>query len=129
MIGKPWRRFLKLTKMLHAGLLHVSLLLRVARDLGLWLSLQHWGGLLNTLAVLLFLINNVRVLKLGEPAAAQGASGKVPSATTVTLRGGVSPNAALTDRAFTFRALAFFFWMNGNHRAGSRADDLFGNAA
>jgi hypothetical protein len=43
MIGKPWRRFLKLTKMLHAGLLHVSLLLRVARDLGLWLSLQHWG--------------------------------------------------------------------------------------
>jgi hypothetical protein len=53
-------------------LLHLSLLLRVAGDLGLWLSLQHWGGLLNTLAVLLFLINNVRVLKLGEPAAAQG---------------------------------------------------------
>jgi hypothetical protein len=50
---------------LHAGLLHASLLLRVTGDLGLWPSLQQWGGLLNTLAVLLFLVNNVRAVKMG----------------------------------------------------------------
>jgi hypothetical protein len=52
---------------LHAGLLHTSLLLRVAGDLGLWLSLQQWGGMLNALAVLLFLMNNVRAVKMGNP--------------------------------------------------------------
>ncbi len=48
----------------HAGLLHLSLILRVAGDLGSWLSLQQWGGLLNALAVLLFLLNNARAVKL-----------------------------------------------------------------
>jgi hypothetical protein len=50
---------------LHAGLLHLSLLLRIAGDLGLWLWLQQWGGLVNTLTVLLFLINNIRAVKAG----------------------------------------------------------------
>ena len=50
---------------LHAGLLHGSLLLRVAGDLGLWLSLQRWGGMLNVLSVLLFLISNVRTAQIG----------------------------------------------------------------
>ncbi len=49
---------------LHAGLLHLSLLARVAGDLGLWLSFQQWGGLLNGLAILLFLINNVQAVRL-----------------------------------------------------------------
>jgi hypothetical protein len=53
---------------LHAGLLHVSLLLRIAGDLGLWLLLQQWGGLLNTLTVFLFLINNIRAVKVGAAA-------------------------------------------------------------
>jgi hypothetical protein len=53
---------------LHAGLLHVSLLLRIAGDLGSWLLLQQWGGLLNTLTVLLFLINNIRAVKVGAAA-------------------------------------------------------------
>jgi hypothetical protein len=53
---------------LHAGLLHLSLLLRIAGDLGLWLSLQRWGGLLNALAILLFLFNNVRAVRLGMKA-------------------------------------------------------------
>ena len=48
---------------LHAGLLHASLLLRVAGDLGRWLSLQRWGGLLNALAVILFLLNNVYAVR------------------------------------------------------------------
>jgi hypothetical protein len=51
----------------HAGLLHVSLVLRVAGDLGWWHSLQQLGGMLNVLAVLLFLINNVRAVKIGNP--------------------------------------------------------------
>src|SRR5215470_9037611 len=50
---------------LHAGLLHGSLLLRVTGDLGLWLSLQQWGGTLNVLSVLLFLISNVRAAQIG----------------------------------------------------------------
>jgi hypothetical protein len=51
---------------LHAGLLHVSLLLRVAGDLGKWHSLQQWGGMLNVLSVLLFLMNTVRAVKIGN---------------------------------------------------------------
>jgi hypothetical protein len=58
---------------LHAGLLHLSLLLRIAGDLGLSLSLQQWGGLVNTLTLLLFLINNIRAVKVG--AAATSSSG------------------------------------------------------
>jgi hypothetical protein len=49
----------------HAGLLHVSLLLRVAGDLGAWPSLQRWGGLFNTLAVILFLANNILAVRKG----------------------------------------------------------------
>jgi hypothetical protein len=36
----------------------------VAGDIGLSPALQQWGGLFNSLAVLLFLINNVRAVKL-----------------------------------------------------------------
>mgnify|MGYP003587901707 CR=1 FL=1 len=50
---------------LHAGLLHLSLLLRIVGDLGLWLWLQQWAGLVNALTVLLFLINNIRAVKAG----------------------------------------------------------------
>jgi hypothetical protein len=50
---------------LHAGLLHISLLMRVAGDLSLLLPLQRWAGLLNVGAILLFLINNVRAVRLG----------------------------------------------------------------
>jgi hypothetical protein len=53
---------------LHASLLHLSLLLRVAGDFSLALSLQRWGGLLNGLAVLVFLVNNIRAVKLGASA-------------------------------------------------------------
>jgi hypothetical protein len=49
---------------LHAGLLHLSVLLRIGADLSLTLSLQRWGGLLNALAILLFLVNNVRAVRL-----------------------------------------------------------------
>jgi hypothetical protein len=54
---------------LHAGLLHLSLLLRIVGDLGLWPLLQQWGGLINTLTVLLFLVNNIRAIKAGTATA------------------------------------------------------------
>jgi hypothetical protein len=49
---------------LHAGLLHLSLLLRIAGDLSASLSWQRWGGLFTGVAVLIFLINNVRAVRL-----------------------------------------------------------------
>jgi hypothetical protein len=51
---------------LHAALLHLSVLLRVAGDFSLLLPLQRWGGLLNGLAILLFLANNVRAVRAGR---------------------------------------------------------------
>jgi hypothetical protein len=47
---------------LHAGLLHLSLLGRIAGDLAFLPDGQKWGGLLNALAVLLFLLNNIRAV-------------------------------------------------------------------
>lgn len=40
---------------LHLGLLHASLVLRVVSDLLFWQSVRRWGGLLNEVAVILFL--------------------------------------------------------------------------
>jgi hypothetical protein len=48
---------------LHAAWLHLSVLLRVAGDLSSSLFLQQWGGLLNALAVLSFLFNNLRAVR------------------------------------------------------------------
>jgi len=58
---------------LHAGLLHLSLFLRVTGDLGWWPSLQRWGGMLNVLAVLLFLANNLRSIVSVRPTTRSGA--------------------------------------------------------
>lgn len=41
---------------LHLGLLHTSLVLRVVGDLLFWQSTRRWGGLLNEVAVILFLL-------------------------------------------------------------------------
>lgn len=48
---------------LHAALLHLSLLLRIAGDLALIPSGQKWGGILNALSILVFLFNNIRAVK------------------------------------------------------------------
>ena len=47
---------------LHAGLLHISLLVRIAGDVALLPTGQKWGGMLNALAIFLFLINNIRAV-------------------------------------------------------------------
>ncbi len=43
----------------HLALLHLSLLVRVASDLGGWLAGRRWGGLLNEVAIVLFLASTV----------------------------------------------------------------------
>ena len=50
----------------HLGLLHLSLALRIGGDLGESLPWQQWGGLLNAVAVLLFLANNIRAIRRGR---------------------------------------------------------------
>jgi hypothetical protein len=50
----------------HVVLLHLSLLLRVGGDLWESLPLQQWGALVNALAIVLFLANNVRSVRLGH---------------------------------------------------------------
>jgi hypothetical protein len=52
----------------HVGLLHLTLVLRVAAGLAGWPAGQKWGGLLNALAILVFLGNNIRAVKLGRAA-------------------------------------------------------------
>jgi hypothetical protein len=46
----------------HLALLHASLVLRILGDLGPWLPGRRWGGLLNVLAVALFLGNTVHAV-------------------------------------------------------------------
>jgi hypothetical protein len=49
---------------LHLGLLHLSLLLRVSGDLLPWLAGRQWGGLLNVVAILLFLANTAWAVRV-----------------------------------------------------------------
>lgn len=48
---------------LHLGLLHLGLAVRVVGDLAAWSEARRWGGLLNALAILLFLINTASSLE------------------------------------------------------------------
>lgn len=57
----------------HLALLHLSLALRVVSGVALWMPGQRWGGLLNALAILVFLANNIRAVKRGRLAAAGAA--------------------------------------------------------
>lgn len=53
----------------HLALLHLSLVLRVAGDLGGALALRQWGGMFNVIAVLLFLFSTARALRARDRAA------------------------------------------------------------
>lgn len=53
----------------HLLLLHLSLVLRIGGDLAAWPPARMWGGLLNGLAILLFLANNIRAVRIGHQAA------------------------------------------------------------
>jgi hypothetical protein len=50
----------------HLALLHASLVLRVAGDLVGWVEGRRWGGLLNVVAVVLFLASTAAALKRGS---------------------------------------------------------------
>ncbi len=58
----------------HLALLHLSLFLRIVGDLAIWLPGRQWGGLLNVVAVLLFIVNTVRAVR---NAAAKPATPKI----------------------------------------------------
>jgi hypothetical protein len=47
---------------IHAGLLHLSLLVRIAGDLALLPGGQQWGGMLSALAILMFLLSTIHAL-------------------------------------------------------------------
>lgn len=49
----------------HLALLHASLLLRVVGDLAAQPSLRQWGGLLNAIAILLFIANTLLAVRRG----------------------------------------------------------------
>jgi hypothetical protein len=53
----------------HLILLHLSLLLRIGGDLAELAPARMWGGLLNGLAIVLFLANNVRAAVIGHKGA------------------------------------------------------------
>ncbi len=46
----------------HLVLLQISLLLRLIGDLSGWLPARQWGGLLNVVAILLFMVNTARAI-------------------------------------------------------------------
>jgi len=50
----------------HLGLLHIALLLRLISDLLDWENGRLWGGMLNGISILLFLINTVTSIKKSE---------------------------------------------------------------
>ena len=57
----------------HLVVLHAALVLRVAGDLALWPAGRQWGGLLNALAILLFIASSALAVARGTRAAASGA--------------------------------------------------------
>ena len=50
----------------HVILLHASLALRIVADLAGWADLRRWGGMLNGVALLLFLAVTVLALRRGD---------------------------------------------------------------
>ncbi|MFQ5614479.1 MAG: hypothetical protein ACE5H9_20345 [Anaerolineae bacterium] len=62
----------------HLLLLHVSLLARVIGDLAGWLPARQWGGLLNGVALLLFLANTVRSVRQAPVPGAGSAPESIP---------------------------------------------------
>jgi hypothetical protein len=47
-------------------LLHLSLILRVAGDLIPWYEARLWGGMLNVLVLLFFLVNTALAIRAGS---------------------------------------------------------------
>lgn len=50
----------------HLALLHLSLVVRVTGDLGVWMDARQWGGFASGLAILLFLANTAHAVRIGQ---------------------------------------------------------------
>jgi hypothetical protein len=59
-IALPFQRLFYI----HLALLHLSVLMRVGGGLMSCASAQRWGGLLNGFAIVIFLLNNVRAVRI-----------------------------------------------------------------
>lgn len=57
----------------HLILLHATLIVRVAADLLLWMPVRRWAGLLNVLALLLFLVNTILSMRKANSETQTGA--------------------------------------------------------
>lgn len=53
---------------IHVIILHLTLILRVAGDLMLWMPGRQWGGLLNALAIIIFFVNTISAVLLSTKA-------------------------------------------------------------
>lgn len=51
---------------IHVIILHLTLILRVAGDLMLWIPGRQWGGLLNALAIIIFFVNTISAVLLSR---------------------------------------------------------------
>ena len=76
----------------HLVLLHASLAIRVAGDLLFSLPLRQWGGLINGVAILLFMLNTAAAVRGGNQEDPQCFSGKrrlgaSPRALSISLLG------------------------------------------
>lgn len=58
----------------HLILLHISLLVRISADLLLWMPARRWGGLLNAIVIVIFLINTVLSMQRSPAPLAQKAT-------------------------------------------------------
>lgn len=74
----------------HLLLLHLSVALRIGADLAGAAELRHWAGLLNVLAILLFIANNLMAIRLPGKlnAATSPQQARSPSSSTLTVKSG-----------------------------------------
>jgi len=52
---------------IHLVLLHLTLMLRIVGDLTLWIPGRYWGGMLNGVAIIIFLLNTIISIFLTRP--------------------------------------------------------------
>ncbi len=56
----------------HLGLLHISLVVRILGDLLVWLPARRWGGLLNEVAVLMFILITIMAVRAARKQPGEG---------------------------------------------------------
>jgi hypothetical protein len=84
----------------HLALLHLSLILRVASDLGGAFALRQWGGMFNVIAILLFLFSTARAIRAGRGGRARSVSSRCRPASQVQPARSLSARARFANLNF-----------------------------